>query len=703
MFSRLRNLLTPPEAKSSRTARLVAFESGGKARWSPRNYPSLAREGYLANAIVHRSVRLIAENAAACSFLVFEGAAERDAHPLSLLLTRPNPRQDGGVFFEMLYAHLLLAGNAYIEAVALNTQVRELYALRPDRVKLVPGADGWAEAYEYGVGARCVRFDQLGQSVPPILHLTFFHPLDDHYGLAPIEAAAVAVDLRDLPVTLDNAVHVGINTTASSPNLLNVKSNAALLSAINVADGGSGDMRLQVSKESAAKTASVFFSDNFSGRAEFGLVGSDAFKLKVSADGSAWVEAFTIDQSSGNLALPRGVALTGVIAPPQITASQNNYNPTGVATAAVMQLSSDASRNITGLAGGAEGRLVSLINVGSKPIVLLDESTSSTAANRFTLGGNLTIPARQAAMLRYDGTAARWQAISAATGLLAAANNLADLANTAAARGNLGVRDVLTANRIYYVRSDGNDGNSGLANTSGGAFLTIQKAINVCQTIDLSGFAVTIQVGNGTYTGATVCNVPFLGGLVTLSGDTTTPGNVVVSVTSNDAINVSNGAALNVQGLKLGTTTSGSCLVASASGIIAVTGKMDFGASAGAHVYANFGGFVLFGTQVSAIDYNITGSAGFHHISQAGGMIRADPMTPGGNTVTITGTPAFSVAFAYASENASIRVSNYTFSGSATGQRYNVSMNATINTFGSGASYIPGNSAGATATGGQYN
>src|SRR3978361_592145 len=33
-------------------------------------------------------------------------------------------------------------------------------------------------------------------------------------------------DLRDLPVTLDNAVHVGINTTASSPNLLSVKSNA---------------------------------------------------------------------------------------------------------------------------------------------------------------------------------------------------------------------------------------------------------------------------------------------------------------------------------------------------------------------------------------------------------------------------------------------------------------------------------------------
>src|SRR3954463_14533615 len=197
MFDRLKAFLTPPESKSSRTARLVAFENGGRARWTPRDYAGLAREGYLANAIVHRSVRLIAENAAACRFLVFEGAQEREAHPLAQLLTRPNPRQDGGVFFEMLVAHLLLAGNAYIEAVALNSEVRELYALRPDRIKLVPGADGWAEAYEYSVGGRSVRFDQLSQRVPPILHLTFFHPLDDHYGLAPIEAAAVAVDTHN--------------------------------------------------------------------------------------------------------------------------------------------------------------------------------------------------------------------------------------------------------------------------------------------------------------------------------------------------------------------------------------------------------------------------------------------------------------------------------------------------------------------------
>src|SRR3954468_11344757 len=138
MFDRLKNLLRPPEAKTSRTARLIALESSGRARWTPRDYAALAREGYVGNAIVHRAVKLVAENAAACAFLLYEGAAERDRHPLLDLLTRPNPRQDGAAFFEALHAYLLLAGNAYVEAVAIESrggsqdgpQVRELYALR---------------------------------------------------------------------------------------------------------------------------------------------------------------------------------------------------------------------------------------------------------------------------------------------------------------------------------------------------------------------------------------------------------------------------------------------------------------------------------------------------------------------------------------------------------------------------------------------
>jgi Protein of unknown function (DUF2793) len=211
---------------------------------------------------------------------------------------------------------------------------------------------------------------------------------------------------------LDSVAHLGINASADAGNLLSVKSNAALFAAIHAADGGSGDVRLQLSKEAAAKVASVVFSTHYSGRAEFGLVGSDAFKLKVSPDGASFAEALVVDQATGNVALPRGLALTGVVAPAPITANQNDFAPAGLAMAAVLQIASDTPRSISGLVSGAEGRVVSVLNVGGQPITLLDESTASGAANRFALGGHLVLAGKQATMLRYDGTAARWQAIA---------------------------------------------------------------------------------------------------------------------------------------------------------------------------------------------------------------------------------------------------------------------------------------------------
>jgi len=216
MFDRFRKFLRAPEHKASRTARLIALESGGRARWTPRDYAALAREGYSKNAIVHRAVRLIAESIGGLSFVLYEGAAEHSAHPLLDLLARPNPRQDGASLLENIAAHLLLAGNAYVEAVSLqgnlaggggsqNTQVRELYALRPDRMKLVPGPDGWPQAYEYTVAGQTVRFEQSATQ-PPILHLTFFNPVDDYYGLSPLEAAAVAVDTHNAAAKWNKAL-----------------------------------------------------------------------------------------------------------------------------------------------------------------------------------------------------------------------------------------------------------------------------------------------------------------------------------------------------------------------------------------------------------------------------------------------------------------------------------------------------------------
>jgi HK97 family phage portal protein len=208
MLNTLKNLLRAPEAKASRTGTLIALQSAGRARWTPRDYAALAREGYMRNAIVHRAAKLVAENVGACVFLVQEGGdggEMRDRHPLIDLVARPNPREDGARFLESIATHLLLAGNAYVEAVTLDGTPRELHALRPDRMKLIPGHDGWPESYEYTVSGRTVRFDQAA-SLPPVLHLTLMHPLDDHYGLAPLEAASVAVDTHNAAAKWNKAL-----------------------------------------------------------------------------------------------------------------------------------------------------------------------------------------------------------------------------------------------------------------------------------------------------------------------------------------------------------------------------------------------------------------------------------------------------------------------------------------------------------------
>jgi HK97 family phage portal protein len=104
----------------------------------------------------------------------------------------------------------MVSGNAYLEAVSVDGAPRELHALRPDRMRVVPGPDGWPAAYEYSVGAQAVRFPVPGEGISPVLHLTLFHPTDDYYGLSPMEAAATALDIHNAAgawnkALLDNA------------------------------------------------------------------------------------------------------------------------------------------------------------------------------------------------------------------------------------------------------------------------------------------------------------------------------------------------------------------------------------------------------------------------------------------------------------------------------------------------------------------
>jgi HK97 family phage portal protein len=188
---------TPPATKSLASPCLLLDRLAAPA-WAPRDYAAFAREGFMQNPILYRAVRMVAEAAASVPLLLYAGEDELTDHPLLHLLARPNPGATGTDLLEAWYGYLLVSGNAYLEAIAVGGTVRELHALRPDRIKVVPGPDGWAAAFDYTAGTRTIRIaGEAAPGVPRILHVKLFHPLSDHYGLSPIEAAAGAVDIHN--------------------------------------------------------------------------------------------------------------------------------------------------------------------------------------------------------------------------------------------------------------------------------------------------------------------------------------------------------------------------------------------------------------------------------------------------------------------------------------------------------------------------
>ncbi|OJY32630.1 MAG: phage portal protein [Rhodobacterales bacterium 65-51] len=199
-----------PEQKASATGRVVAFGLSGRSVWSARDTVSLVRNGFQGNPVGFRAVKLIAEAAAALPLVLQDAERRYEQHPVLDLVRRPNPAQGRADMFEAVYAQLLLSGNAYLEAVPGAGRVPgELHVLRSDRMSLVPGADGWPVAYDYTVGGRVHRFDMTGEVVP-VCHIRSFHPQDDHYGFAPMQAAAVALDVHSAAsawskALLDNA------------------------------------------------------------------------------------------------------------------------------------------------------------------------------------------------------------------------------------------------------------------------------------------------------------------------------------------------------------------------------------------------------------------------------------------------------------------------------------------------------------------
>lgn len=260
-------------------------------------------------------------------------------------------------------------------------------------------------------------------------------------------------------------------------------------------------------------------------------------------------------------------------------------------------------------------------------------------------------------------------------------------------------RELVAAARTYFVRTDGSNTNDGLTNSAGGAFLTLQFAMDLINSrLDLGGNTITIQAGQASQTWPAFHIKGWVGGgmvVLHLNGGTITSGSdyPISSVESFPTFKIQNMTV---------TSTSASFFCGAVSvfhaGTLLVGASCVFGSvdTTSAHLYAGVAGAAI----IFTASWTVSGSAVAHiQIFYPSALISQNVSSL---VCTVSGTPAFGTAFALAAHPGVIRFYSLTFSGAATGKRYDASLNAVIDSGGGGATFFPGNVTGTTATGGQY-
>ncbi|TIX49387.1 phage portal protein [Alteraurantiacibacter aquimixticola] len=164
----------------------------------PFDYRRDVGTAFLDNPVAQRAVRIVSESVGS---VPLNQVDERIAK-----LVRATSA--GQSLLETLAAHLLLHGNAYIQIIRDGAGVPvELFALRPERVSVQPGPDGWPAAWRYKLGDSTITIpveDEDGW--PGLIHVKAFHPSDDHYGAGCLSAAAPAVAIHNAAAEWNRAL-----------------------------------------------------------------------------------------------------------------------------------------------------------------------------------------------------------------------------------------------------------------------------------------------------------------------------------------------------------------------------------------------------------------------------------------------------------------------------------------------------------------
>ena len=203
--------------------------------------------------------------------------------------------------------------------------------------------------------------------------------------------------LTTASVSFQNIPMVGINATADATNKLSVNSAAILFNNIG------SEVQVKLNKASAGDKASFLFQNNWSARAEFGLLGDDNFTLKVSPDGSSFFDAMKLMAGSGRMALKANASGLSGAGTTQATATVINRQTNQFTTVAA---SSGAV-----LPSPEPGEFIFIANAGANTLNVYP--ASGHAINALAANAAFALATGKNVIL-WAATATRWYAILSA-------------------------------------------------------------------------------------------------------------------------------------------------------------------------------------------------------------------------------------------------------------------------------------------------
>lgn len=107
------------------------------------------------------------------------------------------------------------------------------------------------------------------------------------------------------PSVLQNLALLGLETIADASNPFSAKLNAALWTAKSVGEGGTGDLLQTLTKEATGDDLGLILQTALVTKTRLGLLGTDAFRIAVSTNGSTFFDGLIIDNSTGIVELPK--------------------------------------------------------------------------------------------------------------------------------------------------------------------------------------------------------------------------------------------------------------------------------------------------------------------------------------------------------------------------------------------------------------